>query len=300
MGSDASIKIDGLSKRYLKADKLALDQLSLEVKPGEVYGFLGPNGAGKSTTIRLLLNFIQPSGGSAVILGQDIVKDSTAIKKSIGYLAGDVKLYERVSGRHFLGYMSRLQPPASASYLRSLIQRFGADTNQRISDLSKGNRQKIGLIQAFMHQPAVLILDEPTSGLDPLMQEQFFKLVKETKERGASVFVSSHNLSEVQRMCDRIGFIRDGKLIGEQDISEAIAAAGKIFDIDFEGPLPLSDLKAIVGARLSRATKNGISVHMKGDLSPLFKVLARHKVASINQRELNLEDEFMKLYGDER
>lgn len=297
MGSESAIKIDRLSKRYPKSDHLALDQLSLEVKPGEVYGFLGPNGAGKSTTIRLLMNFIQPTRGSAAILGKDIVKDSVEIKRSIGYLAGDVVLYPKMTGRRFLYYMGELYSASNANYLRSLIKRFGADTNKPIGQLSKGNRQKIGLIQAFMHQPEVLILDEPTSGLDPLMQEQFFELVRETRDRGASVFVSSHNLNEVQKMCDRVGFIKDGKLIVEQNLADIAASTVQTFDISFAHEAPISELKAIKHAKVQPAGTQVVTIHIHGNLSKLFGVLARHEVRSINQRESNLEEEFLHFYG---
>ncbi len=294
--SEHSIVLDQLSKKYGSSNILAVNKLSLNVDQGEVYGFLGPNGAGKSTTIRMLLNFIQPSSGNASILGGDIVKKSVILKKDVGYLSGEVQLYPKMTGKQFLDYMTQLQPLKNKTYLKYLIRIFKADINAKISDLSKGNKQKIGVIAAFAHQPKILILDEPTSGLDPLMQEEFFKLVGEHKANGASLFISSHNLSEVQKMCDRVGFIRSGKLVSEQDIAKAIADAARTFDITFEGKLPLAELRQIPGVKLSSGTRNGISVHIKGDLAPLFQVLARHKVSSINQREVNLEAEFLHFY----
>jgi len=294
--ADVAIFSEGLSKRYPGTDFLALNKLDLSIKTGEVYGFLGPNGAGKSTTIRLLMNFIQPTAGHAQILGQNIVTDSVAIKRQVGYLAGEIALYPKMTGRQFLDYMSDLQPPKNKAYVNQLAKRFQANLNVKIRDLSKGNRQKIGLLQAFMHQPKILILDEPTSGLDPLMQEEFFKLLKETTAAGGSVFVSSHNLAEVQRMCDRVGFIREGRLITEQSMAEIAAAAARTFTITFEGAPPRAELAAIPGAKVKLSGSGQVNVSLRGELSPLFKVLAKHKVAGIDQQELNLEEEFLHFY----
>ncbi len=294
--ADATILTQGLSKRYSIGGPLALKNLDLQIMPGEVYGFLGPNGAGKSTTIRLLMNFILPSEGRAEIFGKDVVKDAVEVKRHVGYLAGEIALYPKMTGRQFLDYMADLRPPKNAAYRKELAERFQANLNMSIRDLSKGNRQKIGLIQALMHQPDVLILDEPTSGLDPLMQEEFFAVLKETTGRGGSVFVSSHNLAEVQRMCDRVGFIREGELITEQTIAEVAEAAARTFDVTFVDKAPRAELAAIPGAKVRALGTNQVSVSLRGDLSPLFKVLAKNKVAGINQQELNLEEEFMRFY----
>jgi ABC-2 type transport system ATP-binding protein len=251
MAETAAIAVSNLGKRYGRSEKMALKGLNLEVRPGEVYGFLGPNGAGKSTTIRLLMNFIQPTEGGASILGKDIVNDAVEIKRSVGYLAGEIALYPKMTGRQLLDYMADLNPPGSRKYITDLAARFQANLDVKIRDLSKGNRQKIGLLQAFMNKPKVLILDEPTSGLDPLMQEEFFGLLEETTKSGGSVFVSSHNLAEVQRMCDRIGFIREGELIAEQNIADIAAAASRTFDITFVEEAPATELKKIPGASVA-------------------------------------------------
>lgn len=294
--SSSAISITGLSKRYSDSAPFALKDLNLQISPGEVYGFLGPNGAGKTTTIRLLLNFIQPTAGTATILGKDIVNDSVTIKRDIGYMSGEIALYPKMTGRQFLRYMADLQPPKKRKTLDDLAKRFDVALDTKIRNLSRGNRQKIGILQAFMHEPSVLVLDEPTSGLDPLMQEQFYQLLKEYKSRGASVFTSSHNLAEVQKMCDRVGFIRGGKLISEQSIDEVAATAASTFDITFVGSAPTAELKKIQGAKVTSHTANHLTVYLRGDLAPMFAVLARHKVASINQREINLEDEFLRYY----
>lgn len=298
--AEPAVSIRNLSKRYSPRGEYALKHLTLNVNPGEVYGFLGPNGAGKSTTIRLLLNFIQPTSGTASILGRDIVKDSVELKRSIGYLSGDVALYGKMTGAQLLAYMRDLTPVKHKSYLKELIITYQAQLDKPIEQLSKGNRQKIGLIQAFMHEPDVLILDEPTSGLDPLMQDAFFNYVKSAKAAGASVFLSSHDMAEVQKMCDRIGFIRGGKLIAEQTISDLIETASHTFDISFGGPAPINSLQAVPSLRVESKDKNSVVVHVQGDLSPLFTVLAHYKVIALDRREVSLEQEFMQLYRKKR
>lgn len=285
-----------LSKRYGRSDSYALKDLTLQVQTGEVYGFLGPNGAGKSTAIRTLLNFIQPTGGQASILGLDIVDDSVAVKRQVGYLAGEVALYRRMTGRQFLGYMTALQPLKHRQYFKELVERFGAELHKPIQELSKGNRQKLGVIQAFMHEPEVLILDEPTSGLDPLMQAAFYQTVEDAKRRGAAVFLSSHDLAEVRKMCDRIGFIRAGQLVTEQTIATLQRSAAHNFDITFRDEVPLQALRKLPGAKAQRLTDHVVTIHLQGDLKPLFAILAKSSVVALDKQEVNLEDEFLRLY----
>lgn len=293
-----SVVIDNLSKRYLSNDKLALDSVSLHVNSGEVYGFLGPNGAGKSTAIRTLMNFIQPTSGSAKILDLDIVDDSVEIKKSVGYLSGDFAVYPKLTGHQYLKYMGELQPPTSKKYVNELLKRLKAEPNKKLGELSRGNRQKFGIIQAFMHQPKILILDEPTSGLDPLMQEEFYKLIAESKANSAAIFMSSHILSEVQRTCDRVGIIRDGKMIEERVIADMAREASQTFDINFSGKIPLPQLRKIKDARVTNVTDDSVTVHMHGKLAPLFSVLAKSDVTKIDARNLDLEDMFLSFYSE--
>lgn len=295
---DAAIQTHKLTKHYKGVPHAALSDLDLAVKQSEVYGFLGANGAGKSTAIRTLLNFIQPTGGSASILGLDIVKNSVAIKKHVGYLAGDVAVYENMAGREFLDYMAALQTPKSPHYRQELLDRFEVDSTKTIGELSKGNRQKLGIVQAFMHQPEVLILDEPTSGLDPLMQEKFYELIAEVKATGGSVFLSSHNLAEVQRICDRIGFIREGKLVAEHAIQDLAVPQRQTFVIRFDGEVPLAELKHLDRAAMSVVTPQTVEIKVNGDLTPLLKLLSRHKVVRLTSQESNIEEEFMQLYAD--
>jgi len=296
MTPDSAIVLEKLSKRYGHAPTMALQNVSLTVNRGEVYGFLGANGAGKSTTIRTLLNFIQPSGGSATILGYDVVQESVAVKRHVGYLAGEVALYHHLNGKQFLRFMAELQPPKHAGGVADLARRFEADLKKPLESLSKGNRQKIGLIQAFMHEPDVLILDEPTSGLDPLMQEEFFSLVQEAKERGACVFVSSHNFAEVQRMCDRVGFIREGKLVAEQTLSELADKAAHTFKLSFSDPAPTADLRKLKSAKVTAHDEHTVTISIRGELTPLFALLAKHHVTRLEQEEVNLEQQFLHFY----
>jgi len=301
MATDSALALVNLSKQYPGAKQPALAGVSLRVAAGEVYGFLGANGAGKSTTIRTLLNFIQPTGGTATIAGFDIVRDAVKVKRHVGYLAGDVALYNRMTGRHFLRYMAALQPLPDTSYMHRLAQDFQAELDKPLGTLSKGNRQKIGVIQAFMHQPAVLILDEPTSGLDPLMQEVFFAAVRGVRQRGGSVFFSSHNLAEVQRICDRVGFIRTGKLVREQSLSELAANAAHTFDLTFAQPAPVAALRQLPRAQVVTGNDtHHVSVAVPAEaFSLFFGLLAQYPLRQFQQREVNLEEEFLNFYRED-
>lgn len=294
--STAAIDCQKLSKRYRHSKTDALHELTITVNTGEVYGFLGPNGAGKSTTIRTLLNFIQPSGGHGTILGFDIVKDSVEIKQHIGYLSGDLSMYPKMTGKQFLDYMNDLLPATSRAYRQELVKRLQADLKKPLSDLSRGNRQKIGIVQAFMHQPEVLILDEPTSGLDPLMQEEFYELVSEAKQRGATVFSSSHILGEVQKMCDRVGIIREGRLVAERKIADMASEAAQTFDITFREDPPLAVLKRIKGLQIIGHHGHTVTFHFHGVLKPLLAELANYDVTQLDTRNLDLEEVFLRFY----
>jgi len=289
---------DKLTKTYAGSKVPSLDQLSLQVKPGEVYGYLGANDAGKSTTIRLLLNFIHPTGGSASVNGLDIVKDSVKVKKHVGYLSGDVTLWPKVTGQQMFDYLLKLQCVCDKTYLHTLIKRFEATTDQPISSLSKGNRQKIGIIQAFMHQPNILILDEPTSGLDPLMQEAFYETVREARDRGAAVLMSSHNLVEAQTVCDRVGIIKHGKLVREQSITHAPSLGLTTFRVVLSDASTLAKLKHADGLKfLSQDGAHAAIVQADGPLSKALKSLSTFDIREITTQQLSLEDEFLEFYG---
>jgi ABC-2 type transport system ATP-binding protein len=296
----AGIVTHNLTKRYGHDPRPALDKLNLSIAPGEVYGYLGANGAGKSTTIRLLMNFLQPTGGSAQIAGLDTVRDSVAIKKRVGYLAGDVALYQKTTGKELLDYLSALQGHANPDYRRTLEKRFEADTNKPIGTLSKGNRQKIGILQALMHRPDVLILDEPTSGLDPLMQEAFYDSVREASSRGAAVLMSSHNLVEAQRVCDRIGIIKHGKLIHEQAITGETLLGKTTFRIVLAKPEDTDKLKKT--AYLTFVSQEGVTVVVQAadSVAKALGALSKFDIREFSTQQLNLEDEFLDFYGDKQ
>lgn len=294
------IVLDNLTKVYPGTTKPALDRLTIRVHKGEVYGFIGPNGAGKSTAIRMLMNFIVPSSGTGTISGKDIVTDTLQIRNSIGYLSGDFAMYPKMTGDQFIRYMNSLQTtPVGNEVIAALAKRLKANLYKPIGELSRGNRQKIGIIQAFMHDPRVLILDEPTSGLDPLIQETFLEMVRELKSRGACIFMSSHVLSEVQKVCDRVGIIKDGKLVSEKDIADMATEAAQTFEIVFSKKVPISALRSVPGIKIQSHQGGTAIVHMYGALAPLFAVLARHEVLKIDARNLDLEESFMHFYQDE-
>lgn len=293
-----AIILSDLTKRYGGSKTLAVDGLSLSINAGEVFGFLGSNGAGKSTTIRMIMNFLQPTSGSATILGRDSVRDSVELKRHMGYLAGDVALYHRVTGGQMLDYLGKLQGRQDTVYLRTLVQRFDAQLDKPISQLSKGNRQKIGIIQAFMHQPDVLILDEPTSGLDPIMQERFYETVAEAKARGAAVFLSSHSLSDVQRMCDHVAIIRNGKLVRTGTLAD-FADQTPTFEVTFIGDVP----KNLAAERALEVlgTKDRIAtIKPRGGIAETLAALSKFQtIANLQTSQQELEEEFMSYYNEE-
>lgn len=293
-----SIRTKELSKTYPGTKVPSLDKLSMHVAPGEVYGFLGANGAGKSTAIRILLNFLQPTSGTATILGKDSVQDSVALKASMGYLAGDVALYPNVTGAQLLEYLGQLHGKTDAAYTQTLCKRFDVELDKPIGKLSKGNRQKIGIVQAFMHKPSILILDEPTSGLDPLMQERFYETILESKEQGAAIFLSSHSFAEVQRICDRIGIIRHGKLVREGTLADMAEAQLPTLLVTFKGDVPASFNKhkslEIIDLKGRSAT-----VRARTSNAELFATLSKYDIVDFQTQELELEGEFMSYYRED-
>ena len=291
-----SITITNLTKRYGQAPP-ALQGLTLQVQPGEIYGFLGANGAGKSTTIRLLLNFLQPTSGTAQIMGLDSIQDAVEIKKHVGYLAGEVALYNKATGSELLDYLKSFQPVGN--YRWELEARFKPNLSQPLSELSKGNRQKVAIIQACMHEPSVLILDEPTSGLDPLMQEAFYQTLTEAKERGAAILMSSHNLTEAQRICDRIGIVRQGKLVHEQTLDKHASVATTLFEVSFANADQLRHCSA--DAQLTLVSKTSAHTAMFRPAHSIAKALSafgKYDIVQFSSRVPDLEDEFLEFYGD--
>jgi ABC-2 type transport system ATP-binding protein len=298
MAKGAALTLDSLSKRYRGSKNLALDTVSLQVTPGEVYGFLGANGAGKSTAIRTILNFIQPTSGTVTICGLDSVTESVEAKRHIGYLAGDIALYPTVTAGELFAYMARLQQRDCSQYLARLVDRFGVDTHKKIGELSKGNRQKVGVVLALMHEPDVLVMDEPTSGLDPLMQEEFYEAVREASQRGAAVLVSSHNLTEAQRICNRVGIIKQGKLIREQTIKDSSNLNAQIFRVVFKHASDAAKLASSKSLKILNQTGAVATVQPVTTISAVLQTLAKFEIVDFRSEQLDLEDEFLEYYGD--
>jgi len=294
----AIVETERLTKRYGAAR--GIEDVTMAVGAGEVFGFLGPNGAGKTTTIRTLLDLLHPSSGSARLFGLDSHRDSRTIRARLGNLPGDFAYDERLTGAELLRYFAELRGLRGLGRAPVLAERFEADLNRPLHELSRGNRQKIGLIQALFHQPELLVLDEPTSGLDPLMQEEFLAVVGEHREHGGTVFLSSHDLSEVERVCDRVGIIREGRLIAIEDVAEMRARAYRDVSVRFAHPVPASALAGVVGVENVQADGATLTFHAGGDLDAVIKALARHPVEDIEITRTSLEELFLRYYGHER
>ena len=242
-----AIHTQGLTKAF--GDVQALADLDLEVRRGEVFGFLGPNGAGKTTMIRTVLDLIRPTRGTSHILGVDSRQHSVEIRRHIGYLPGDLAMYPKLTGKDTLTYFANLRGGVDWSYVHDLAERLNADLSKKVADYSTGNRQKVGLIQAFMNRPELIIMDEPSTGLDPLVQQEFQAMMRELAEQGRTVFLSSHTLSEVQRSADRVGIIRSGRLIDVESVHDLRSKAIRRVELVFDSPVPTDDFADIVGAR---------------------------------------------------
>jgi ABC-2 type transport system ATP-binding protein len=295
MAETPAIQTEALIKRYGRTGTTALKGLDLAVSRGEVFGFLGPNGAGKSTTIRILLDLIRPTSGNVRIFGVDPRTDPS-LRGKIGYLAGDFVANGRQSARELLTYLGDLRGGVPTQRVEQLAAAWDLDLDKRIGSLSKGNRQKIGVLQAFMHRPALLILDEPTSGLDPFLQQQFVSLVREAAGNGQTVFMSSHVMSEVQQTCDRVGIIRAGSLVTVEHIDDLRKRALRKIEVHFDSAAPdlvadgISDV--VVDGRVLRCK-------LSGDADALVKALARHHVVDLISEEPELEELFFTYYQHE-
>ena len=294
MTTGLPIKIERFHKNY--GPNPAVEDLTLMVEKSEVFGFLGPNGAGKSTTIRSLLNFLTPSDGKISIFGLDSVKSSVEIKKHIGYLPGDISLYGSMSGLQLIKYLTRLGRNTDWNYVEILASRLQISLDTRIGTLSRGNKQKIGLIQAFMHQPDLLILDEPTSGLDPLMKQFFFKMVLEMKDMGNTIFISSHDLNEVQTICDKAAFIKSGKLIGIENIKEDFDFSMRKYTATFDQPVNPKEFTNISSVSDIAQNENKLTVTVSGNVSEFLSKLSDLHPVDLSEEDTSLEDIFMKYY----
>jgi ABC-2 type transport system ATP-binding protein len=289
----AVIATTGLTKRYDRT--LALDELDLEVPAGEVFGFLGPNGAGKTTTIRLLLGLIRPSAGSAQILGQDTWSEAVQIHRRLAFVPGELPVWPRMTGAEILELLGRLHGSFDADYRDELLKRFDFDPSKRARSYSKGNRQKIGLIAALMTRAEVLLMDEPTSGLDPLMEVVFRECVGEAKERGQTVFLSSHILSEVEALCDRVGILRSGRLVEVGTLAQLRHLSAQTVVVEYRGAPPVLD--GVPGVEGITASDGQLKFTFRGKAGPLLAALAPYDIVSFTSREPSLEEVFLAHYG---
>ncbi|ROO61593.1 ABC-2 type transport system ATP-binding protein [Micromonospora sp. Llam0] len=292
--ADPAIRTEQLIKTYGR--NRGLTGLDLQVETAEVYGFLGPNGAGKSTTIRLLLDLIRPTSGTVRVLGLDPRADGIPLRRRIGYLAGDFIVDGRQTGHELLTYLGNLRGGVPKARITELADRLDLDLGRRIKGLSKGNRQKVGVVQAFMHSPELLILDEPTSGLDPFLQQEFVAMVREAKAAGQTVFMSSHVMSEVQQTADRVGIIRDGRLVTVERVEDLRERAVRRIEIVFDAPVPADEFATVPGLSDVVVHDTRLSCRLDGRADPLIKAASRHTVVSFLAEEPDLEDLFFTYY----
>ena len=291
--AEPAIHTSGLSKRYADVD--ALSDLDLDVHQGEVVGYLGPNGSGKTTTLRLLLGLIRPTSGSAEIFGLDCQSRPVEAHRRLAYVAGEANLWPSLTGTETLHLLGRVQGQVDAAYRDELIARFDLDPSKKVRTYSKGNRQKLILIAALMARPDLLLLDEPTSGLDPLMEQAFRHSVHEAKERGQTVFLSSHILSEVEALCDRVGILRNGRLVDMGTLSDMRHLSALTVEATFDGSVP--DLSRVPGVSSVEVEGRVVRCQVQGTVEPLLKVLASSGVHELLSREPSLEELFLAHYG---
>jgi ABC-2 type transport system ATP-binding protein len=290
----SAIRAEGLTKRY--GQVAVLDRLDLEVAGGEVLGYLGPNGAGKTTTIRLILGLIRPSAGRSSVFGLDSQRQTVEAHRRLSYVPGEANLWPSLTGAETLHLLGRVQGRVDDEYRDELIRRFDLDPTKKVRAYSKGNRQKLVLIAGLMARPDLLILDEPTSGLDPLMEQAFRGCIHEAKDRGQTVFLSSHILSEVEALCDRVAILRAGVLVDAGTLSEMRHLSASTVEVTFDGPVP--ELAAVPG--VSGVTVDGqvVRCQVAGSIEPLLKVLAASSVRELQSREPSLEELFLAHYGE--
>jgi ABC-2 type transport system ATP-binding protein len=291
----AVITTEKLTKFY--GSHRGIIEVDLEVGEGEAFGFLGPNGAGKTTMIRTLLDHIRPTSGRALVFGIETTVDPVAIHRRLGYLPGEFTLYDKLTGGQTLEYFANLRGGVDTLYQSDLIARLDVDPSRRFREYSKGNKQKIGLIIALQHRPDLLLLDEPTSGLDPLIQQEFYGVIREAKAEGRTVFLSSHILSEVEKTCDRVAIIRDGRL-ARVDRTEALRdLAHHQVELVFTGPVPAAEFQQLPGVSDVVAEDHVLRMRVSGNIAPVVRTAARYELADFVSREPSLEETFLAEYG---
>jgi ABC-2 type transport system ATP-binding protein len=294
----AAIRTSKLSKDYGLGR--GLFDLDLEVSPQEVFGFLGPNGSGKTTTIRCLMGMIQPTSGSAQVFGLDCRRDSVAVKRKVGYLPGDVPQFGSLRGKEVVAYLGGMRGGADPQVVRGIAERFDLDLSRRFREYSSGNKQKLGILLAFMHRPELLILDEPTSGLDPLNQQEFYVLLREARAAGATIFLSSHILSEVEHVCDKVGIIRAGRLARVAKLEELRHIRLHHVEIEFshDAAVPEAEIREAAGVEDVTVTDHRLTCTVRGSFEPLLKVIGSARVMDLVSTEPSLEEIFLTYYTE--
>jgi len=297
MGKMYVIETQKLTKSYGKARGII--DLNLQIEPGEIFGFIGPNGAGKSTTIRTLLGLIFPTSGNGRIFGLDIVRDSKEIKKQIGFMPSEIHYYEKMDVFELLRYSANFYETDCESRITDLAETFDLDLERKIIDLSRGNQKKVSILQSLIHQPPLLILDEPTSGLDPLMQAKFFDILKEENSKGTTIFFSSHTLSEVQKMCRRVGIIKEGKIVAVEDIETLRKKQLRKIQIEFNNPAKIDEIDC-PGIIDPQTDRNNLFFLFSGIMIDLLDVLTGKDIEDLIIEEPTLEEIFMHYYSEEK
>lgn len=293
------IRTEGLTKYY--GDVVGVEGLDLEVYRGELFGFLGPNGAGKTTTMRLLMGLLRPTSGRGFVLGHDSWKDNVAVNREVGYLPGEAPLYSRLTGEELIEFVAGFEQDNRdvVGHGRELAKRFDLDLGRKVEGYSRGMRQKMGLILTLMKKPPLLIMDEPTGGLDPLMQNRLYEVLGEYVEEGATIMFSSHNLPEVERICDRVGVIRKGHMVGTERIEDLRNKRLRNVDIIFAGEVPRRELSGLRGVNDLEVNGDRARFKLKGDMNPLIRTLAGYEVSDFSVSHASLEDVFMEFYNND-
>lgn len=292
------LELNRVTKMYGSA--VGVKNISLKVPSGEIFGFLGPNGAGKTTTISMITDSIRPNSGNIKVFGLDSVKNNVEIHRRIGFLAGDFSLDKNLTGWQQLEYLGNLRGSFNKKKVRELAKRFNCNLNRKIRTLSRGNKQKVGLISALMHEPELLIFDEPTTGLDPIIQQEFDKIIYEHQQSGKTAFISSHLLSEVQQHCTKVAFIREGNLIAEKSMREISESSPKRVRIISSDPKLKQKLKSIKGITFIPTSPKVLQFTFEGNIDKLVKTLSMYKISDLSIEETDLESVFMKYYSGEK
>jgi ABC-2 type transport system ATP-binding protein len=294
---DPVIRTEQLTKTY--GSHRGIIDVDLSIEPGEAFGFLGPNGAGKTTTIRTILDHIRPTSGRAFVFGIESTVDPVAIHRRVGYLPGEFTLYDKLTGGQTIEYFANLRGGVDQGYQRDLIARLDVDPSRKFKEYSKGNKQKIGLIVALQHRPDLLVLDEPTSGLDPLVQQTFYEVIRETKAEGRTIFLSSHILSEVEKTCDRVAIIREGRLVKVDRVGALRDLAHHQVELRFAGEIPVAAFSALDGVSDVSTEDHLLRLRVSGSIAPLVREASKYELLDFVSREPSLEETFLAQYGRE-